>query len=486
MMKTALLTLCVLLCATAAAAGQGVSPGVAVVKTYSENGKFYLRSVPSDNEFPTLRGKTYVHETGKAAPLYAFERGFDSVEEESNNLVLSDDGEVIFYVIPWGADEEKEGLKSVNVYRRGRLVRGYTETEVNGCDKRRERCSLLYENYDEVVDRRKSNWGTPRYRKVFKEGADEREKFLSDFAVFSSGGRVYLTDSKRRLHTFDLTDGRLVSSEPFDQAYPRIKGLARVTRTELEGYDSPTLDGFPRLRGGRQTAPALAAHLGMAVAEPGAERDRQYKLYGLKVTSTLRRDGSVEIEELEADAGLPREKVAEFFASNRFDARHIPRVFESWHLGEEYFHFRQRDARLARREKQEELARQRLERARRLTAERIEGVYVPRDLRECFEELDRTLPEVDRREMRALPKREGMIAYHLGLGTWMRNNWGLWGGSRLQKYFTDRGVRHPEAMSSVILYHYHDWLNGRRDTWREWEQKADAGKKEQGTKRAHE
>jgi hypothetical protein len=84
--------------------------------------------------------------------------------------------------------------------------------------------------------------------------------------------------------------------------------------------------------------------------------------------------------------------------------------------------------------------------------------------------LDKFLTEINREEMRALPKREDMIQYHLGLGTWMRNNWGLWGGSRLQKYFSDRGVKHPESMSTVILYHYHDWLNGRRETWKEWEQ----------------
>jgi hypothetical protein len=101
----------------------------------------------------------------------------------------------------------------------------------------------------------------------------------------------------------------------------------------------------------------------------------------------------------------------------------------------------------------------------------VDGVYVPGDLGECFEELDRVLPEVDRKEMRALASRDEMIRYHLGLGTWMRNNWGLWRGSRLQKYFRDRGVTHPESMSSVILYHYHDWLNGRRDTWRDWEKK---------------
>jgi len=72
--------------------------------------------------------------------------------------------------------------------------------------------------------------------------------------------------------------------------------------------------------------------------------------------------------------------------------------------------------------------------------------------------------------MRALPKREDMIHYHHSLGMWIRNNRGLWGGSRLQKYFQDRGVRHPDEMSSVILNHYHHWLNDKKDTWKIWEE----------------
>ena len=79
-----------------------------------------------------------------------------------------------------------------------------------------------------------------------------------------------------------------------------------------------------------------------------------------------------------------------------------------------------------------------------LTAERLEGIYIPRDLGECFVELDKMLAEVSRNEMRALPKREGMIEDHMGLGMGLRNSWGLWRGSRLQKYFMDGGVKHPD------------------------------------------
>lgn len=451
--------------------GQAVGSSVEIVTTYSQNGMFYLKSVPFDSEFPTVRGKTSVYEKGKATPLYVFERGFDSVNGDSNNLTLSNNGEVIFYAISWGADDEKEGLKSVTIYKRGKIIKSFTETEITGCDKKKERCSLLYSNYDEVVDKGKSNWGTPRYKKAFKEGVSEQEKFLSDFPIFSFNDTVYLTDSKGQIHIFDLKEGNYTGSDSLDHLFEQIKDKGRFNKTELSSYDAPVFLDFPRLRNGRNPYASLAAHIGMKPASIFNKRDEKYKLYSFKINSSINRDGTLEIEAIEFDDGLPKEKITEFFKVNRFDSSSVPRVFEKWNLGEEYFYFRNQNDLLARQEKRQEKMKQRKEYEARLTLERINGIYIPKDLGECFVELDKLLSEVDKKEMQVLPKRDDMIRYHLGLGMWMRNNWGLWSGSRLQKYFNDRGVTHPDEMSSVVLYYYHDWLNGKRDTWKDWESK---------------
>lgn len=39
----------------------------------------------------------------------------------------------------------------------------------------------------------------------------------------------------------------------------------------------------------------------------------------------------------------------------------------------------------------------------------------------------------------------------MGLGTGLRNTWGLWGDSRLAHYFKQLGVNHPDDMSGIIL-----------------------------------
>jgi hypothetical protein len=319
------------------------------------------------------------------------------------------------------------------------------------------------------VDRKKSRWGTANYKKAFAEGVDEREKFLSDFPIFSHDDTVYLTDPKKRTHLFDLKEGGYLRSDSFDNLYEQIKDKGRFNRTELLGFDAPTFLDFPNLKNGRDTSAALAAHLDMAPASNTEKRDEQYKLYSFKMNSMLSRGGSLEIEDFELYDELPKEKIVEFFRINKFDGSSIPKAFVKWYLGEQYFYFRKKNRRLARQEKQQEKIEERAELNERLTAEKIDGVYIPKNLGECLIELDKRLTEIDKKEMQALPARGGMISYHLGLGTWMRNNWGLWGGSRLQKYFLDKGIKHPESMSSIVLYHYHDWLNGKTETWKEWE-----------------
>lgn len=450
---------------------QTISSYVLIVTVYSQNEKFYLKTIPFDNESPSLRGKTSVYKTGDdVTPLYVFERGFDDVRPNGGNLVLSDDGRVIFYVIPWDADDKTDGLKSVSIYRDGKLTKSFTEADLTGCDYKRERCRLLYSNFEQVVDQEKSKVGTREYKKVFKDGTDEKEKFLSDNPLFNFDDVAFLVDSKKKVHRFDLREGAYLGAQPFDEIYAQVKNKVKFAKIEEQGVKVFMFyPDFPKLVSGKKTHESLADYIGMKTADNANEKDEQYKLYTFKMTSNILPDGSIEIEDIELFQELPKEKIAEFFKTNRFDRSEIPAVFEKWNLRSEYFTFRKKDDRLARREKQQQIAEEREALKKRLIAEKIDDIYIPKDLGECFVELDRILSEVDKKEMKTQPKKEDMVEYHMGLGMWLRNNWGLWGGSRLQKYFTDRKITHPDDMSGVILEYYHDWLNGRTETWKTWE-----------------
>ncbi len=264
-----------------------------IFTVYSQNERYYLKSIPYDDASPSLKGEIAVYETGKSTPLYTLDRGFDPALNDENALVLSNDGEVIFYIITWGADEKTDGMRSVNVYKRGQLIKSFTESEITGCDKEKERCDFIYSNYDQVIDRKKSNWGTPNYKKVLRDDIDEKERFLADFAIFSFDDAVYLTDAKKRTHTFDLHDGRLVESASFDSMFERIKSKARFTKTDMQSFRAPTFYNFPKLKDGSNATVALANYIGMTASDLD-ERTR-YKVSIVDVVGRISRDGTVEI-----------------------------------------------------------------------------------------------------------------------------------------------------------------------------------------------
>ncbi len=86
------------------------------------------------------------------------------------------------------------------------------------------------------------------------------------------------------------------------------------------------------------------------------------------------------------------------------------------------------------------------------------GIYIPKDIDDAHRELEKMLPEEVIAKMRK-NAHEDMALYHFGLGMWMRNNWGLWKGSRLSKYFNELGVHHPDDMSGIILDTFWCYLN---------------------------
>lgn len=99
----------------------------------------------------------------------------------------------------------------------------------------------------------------------------------------------------------------------------------------------------------------------------------------------------------------------------------------------------------------------------------INGHYIPENVEDCLLTLNKILKEKDIETLKKLKSREDVIEFHHGLGTWLRNNWGLWGGSRLQQYLLRKGLDHPDNMSHLILEFYYDWLNSDNAGWREFD-----------------
>lgn len=96
----------------------------------------------------------------------------------------------------------------------------------------------------------------------------------------------------------------------------------------------------------------------------------------------------------------------------------------------------------------------------RFTADSIRGVYIPKDIEDCCRQIDSFLSDSMKAKAKQWTENEFSSRAHMGLGMWMRNNWQLWGGSRLSKYFNLLGIYHPDDMSGFILDSYHRYLTG--------------------------
>ena len=89
---------------------------------------------------------------------------------------------------------------------------------------------------------------------------------------------------------------------------------------------------------------------------------------------------------------------------------------------------------------------------------KVGGRYIPADLEDAIKELDK---ELDAKQKKLLRDSAQFVDLHFGMGMWIRNNWGLWGHSRLQKYFLKHGVWHADDMSSIIIDEYLNYLQGK-------------------------
>ena len=87
----------------------------------------------------------------------------------------------------------------------------------------------------------------------------------------------------------------------------------------------------------------------------------------------------------------------------------------------------------------------------------------PKNLKDCYKQLNKILSKETKKDIKDTERETPcdlypMSKYHHGLGTQLRNNWVLWHGSELAKYFQAMGIQHPDDMSGIILHGYWCYL----------------------------
>ena len=90
-----------------------------------------------------------------------------------------------------------------------------------------------------------------------------------------------------------------------------------------------------------------------------------------------------------------------------------------------------------------------------LIAQKPDKKYKPKNLNEAVSQLDILHTEKDKKDIYGMTEKDYTTNSHFSTGMWIRNNWGLWGGQELAKFFNGLGIFHPDDMSGIILCSYY-------------------------------
>jgi len=86
--------------------------------------------------------------------------------------------------------------------------------------------------------------------------------------------------------------------------------------------------------------------------------------------------------------------------------------------------------------------------------------YKPVDLEDAVRHMDKLTDDSTKIWIRSLEEDEYVGQVHFSQGMWIRNNWHLWKGGELAKYFNSIGIVHPDDMSGIIFSCFYRELNG--------------------------
>ena len=86
--------------------------------------------------------------------------------------------------------------------------------------------------------------------------------------------------------------------------------------------------------------------------------------------------------------------------------------------------------------------------------------YKPKNLEEAIFQLEKIHHDTTKQKILTMTEEQFIHNSHFGLGMWIRNNWRLWKGGELSKYFNSIGIHHPDDMSGIILTSYYRKLKG--------------------------
>ncbi|WP_312764012.1 DUF6794 domain-containing protein [Epilithonimonas sp.] len=447
---------------------------VPISETYSSNGEYKLLSISYDDEFPNLKGESFVTYTqeydsiGVRKNFYKINRSFDVYEGHPFFVAISNDGRKIIYLTNYLYESGVEN-KNITYYVDGKLDKTFTTEEFINCDKEKEKCELFYDNQYQVYEGRSATV------KQYKKTVSEKEIYLSKSFVFNKNDTIYVVDGRKKVTLFDLDKGKVIDSKiDFDTIYPKIKNIEPFkSRISYYKYPYKYVVDIQDLENNEKLSESIGKISGLKFISINDSTFHKYKLFRIELSGYLDRKGNFDIEKLETDPTFDRKQIENYILKTKFKTDFIPREVDKIYVSRFFGGYRNYDDKIAEQETIKEKERRKEEYKRRLTLEKIDEIYIPKNLYESLTELDRILNFENKKQLIDSKDSWQFNSHMGGLGMWIRNNWGINGGSRLLKYFNDRNIGKEmfgnDEISGVIIEQYILWLKGNKNAWKKWE-----------------
>ena len=445
-----------------------------ISETYSSNGIYKLKSISYDDFIPNLKGESIVFFNRERDSLrqnkvyYKLNRSFDLDESFPFFLAISNDGRKIIYFTNYINSQDLEE-RNVTYYIDGKIAKTYSSEEFTNCDKNKEKCRLFYETENRNLF---ENY-TSTY-KEYNKSLSEKDIFLTKNFIFNKNDIIYLIDNRKKLTLFDLNKGEIIKSNiDFDSIYPTIKNIEPI-KSKISNYEYPYkyITDIKNINTYETIAESIGKLSNLKFIPSSSQNN--YKLHRIEISGYLNRSGKFEIENLETDSIFNKKQIEDYLLNSTFETDFIPKEVDKIYVTKFFGGYRNYDDKIAELETIKDNEKRRIEKEKRLTLEKIDDVYIPKNLYESLTELDKILDFEAKKELKESTDTFMFNSHMGGLGMWIRNNWGINGGSRLSKYFNDRNIGKQmfgnDAISGLIISQYILWLKGDKTAWKKWEE----------------
>lgn len=454
--------------------GQYSSSAFTNSKTFSANQQYKIISHSFDDEFPTERGFSEVFDISlyKDSLLYTIPRSFD-LEDISRNffLFISNDGKKIAYFSSSKYYDDKDDQKSVMIYENGKLLKKYSFEEFTNCNSKNEKCGLFFPTA-QLIDNKKSNNNII----TLKSNVNDSDAYLLDNFIFNKNDSIYVIDSRKKVIIYDLNNLSLNSNhQDFSEVYKDLKLTRKRQSSFVTSIQTPHkyINNFENISNGEILSKTLEKIHNLKFVSIDSQEFYKYHLYRLEISGYLNHNGSFEVENFKIDEDLDKEKILNYIRQTKFKSDFLPKEVDKFYFKYFFGGYRNTDDKLAEKITQQQKQKKEDNFKKRLTLSVIDGIYIPKNMQECMYELDKILNHESKLELKKPTEFSDFNGHMGGLGMWIRNNWGINGGSRLLQYFKERNIGNARGqndfMSGTIISNYIKWLNGNENAAVEWE-----------------